>query len=130
MGGAVRAEGLALSYEVRGEEVVIRTPSGEVVIRGRVRLGSASLGGNRAVAALAASLVIIALLLKAYPPWSLRADFAITIAYYGVLLALAFAAYLSADAVRPRRAVIVEGPGYRRAFIVTNKVEEEKGRPR
>ena len=58
--------------------------------------------------------------------WSLTADFAITIAYYGILLALVFAAYLSADAARPRRAVIVEGPGYRRAFIVINKVEKEK----
>jgi len=125
----VRAEGFALSYEVRGEEVVIRTPSGEVVIRGRATLGSASIGGGRAVAALAASLLLMALLLTAYPPWSLRAGFAITIAYYGVLLALVFAAYLSADAARPRRAVIVEGPGYRRAFIVTNKVEEEKEIP-
>jgi len=107
----VRAEGFALSYEVREEEVVIRTPSGEVVIRGRARLGSASIGGGRAVA-------------TAYPPWSLRAGFAITIAYYGILLALAFAAYLSADAARPRKAVIVEGPGYRKAFIMTNKVEE------
>jgi len=123
----VRAEGFALSYEVRGEEVVIRTPSGEAVMRGRARPGRASIGGGRAIAALAASLLIMALLLTAYPPWSLRAGFAITIAYYGILLALAFAAYLSADAVRPRRAVIVEGPGYRRAFIVTNKVEEEKG---
>jgi len=120
----VRAEGFALSYEVRGEEVVIRTPSGEAVMRGRARPGRASIGGGRAIAALAASLLIMALLLTAYPPWSLRAGFAITIAYYGILLALAFAAYLSADAARPRKAVIVEGPGYRKAFIMTNKVEE------
>jgi len=116
----VKAEGLATGYRVDGDSVVVETPAGELRVKGRAIEGRASLGGGKAAAALVVSLLLAALMIAGYPPWSLRAGFAISVAYYGVLLGLAFAAYLSADAARPRRAVIVEGPGYRRAFIVIN----------
>jgi hypothetical protein len=119
----LRAEGLAISYRVEGGEVVLVTPGGELRLRGSASLGRASLGGSRALASLAISLALAALMVASYPPWSLRAGFAITVAYYGILLGLAFAAYLSADAARPRRAVIVSGPGYRRAFILLDDNE-------
>lgn len=121
----MRSSGVALSYRVEGDQVIIVTPSGELRLRGRASLGRASIGGSKAALTLAASLIMAVLMVVEYPPWDLRAGFAISIAYYGVLLGLAFAAYLSADALRPRVALVVEGEWGRRAFILEAAITQD-----